>query len=256
MFYFCALVWRKSFLSTSSLVFHGEVQCTFTITEAQNLFYYLYTVSTPSHCCCSNVILNIYIYIYMFNTLYTHGTNVPNIHTHMHNKMLCTSKIALLSNPVIVKAFQSSCTRLPCMLLQWREVAMHMSDELQSSPTNLWRGHKVHKCQSETLMSPQVHSVETSLFAFLWQPSSLKRRGQAELLRSKWGSGSSKRRTDGQVKQGKRFLVPFYLQRRNAGCVRHRQRRYGQGFINIMILTGYPKKPKDRFVSWRGIFCN
>lgn len=35
--------------------------------------------------------------MYMLNTLYTHKTNTPLNHTHMHNKMSCTSKIASLS---------------------------------------------------------------------------------------------------------------------------------------------------------------
>lgn len=52
-------------------------------------------ISTPktfcSHCC-RNVILNIYMYMYMLNTLYTQRTNVPMNQTYMHNKMLCTSE--------------------------------------------------------------------------------------------------------------------------------------------------------------------
>lgn len=84
-------------LSISSLVFLGKVQCTFTITEAQHLSYSMYTYPKTlcSDCCCSNVILN----ICMFNTLYTHSTNIPFNHTHMHNKVLCTSKIALFLIP-------------------------------------------------------------------------------------------------------------------------------------------------------------
>lgn len=90
--YFCDPVLRNSLLSISSLVFLGKVQCTFTITEAQHLYYSLYSKTLFSDFCCSNVILN------MLNTLYTHRTNIPFNHTHMHYKM-CTPKIALLLIP-------------------------------------------------------------------------------------------------------------------------------------------------------------
>lgn len=47
----------------------------------------------------------------------------------------------------------------------------------------------------------------------------------------------------------------FYFQPLDPDCLKHKQRRYGQCLINILMLTGYSKKPSDRCVSWRGTFC-
>lgn len=129
--------WGIACFLLSPVISLGKVQCTFTITEAQHLIYnlYKYPKTLCSHCCCCNVILNIYT-VYMLTLCTLIEQTYP--HTHMHNKMLCTSKDLLLTPPSFQLHWVAvhNCSIMFKMIQQKQgELAMHMSNELQSSST-------------------------------------------------------------------------------------------------------------------------
>lgn len=144
--YFPAPVLRNSLRSIISFISLGKVQCTFTITEAQHLIYnlYMYPKTLCSHCCCCNVILNIYtVYMLTLCTLtHTHTHSYTLTRTHMLNQMLCTSKDLLWTLPPIQLHWVAVHNRsIMFKMIQQKqgEIAMHMSNELQSSPTQTQR---------------------------------------------------------------------------------------------------------------------
>lgn len=134
----------------------------------------------------------------MLNTLYTHGTNIPLNHTHMHNKILCKSKIAFNSSVRRYRvAVHNSSIELKKNQQKRGEAAMHVSVELQSSPTRLWHGHKV-------LSHKPCYFIKLDFFFFalcksphLWNCSCTMRQveGEGKEVQSQAGKG--------------RLLVPF-----------------------------------------------
>lgn len=156
----------------------------------------------------------------MLNTLYTHGTNIPFNHTHMHNKMLCTSKIAF--NSSIGAAVHNSSIMFKMIQQKRGEAAMHVSDELQSSPTQ--------SAYLPFVINPVILSSQTSFFAFCNSPHLRKVERDTKSLCSCTVSeleGSVNiKEVKSRAGKGRFVWCLFISSKRDAGCVRHRQRRY------------------------------
>lgn len=135
------------------------------------------------------------------------------------------------------------------------EAAMHASDGSQSSPTRLWHRHKVLIFQSWNLLLylarhlflPLVRALIFEIgeghqvFVLLLSAERGWRSRKAEEMRSQAGKG--------------RFLVPFSSSK---GIPAVWGTGWGDWFEVLLTHCSsvYPKKPRDRLVSWRGTFCN
>lgn len=163
----------------------------------------------------------------MYNTLYTHGTDISFNHTHMHNKMLCTSKIGF-----------NFCSKLNT---DWLSTTLAWCSGKDSTEARVG-GHACEVSISFGYKELKPFFIKAR-HPFGFSNSSCTKRdtkvlcfytevklGRAKGKRSRW------RKVSGAI----------HLQQEDVSTVRHRQRKCARS-----AHLSYPKKPSDRFVSWR-----
>lgn len=152
----------------------------------------------------------------MLNTLYSHITN--HNHTHMHDKMSCTSKIVLDSCSDSKNIDWTQLQHEWSQQKRGRRAAMHPIKVLNQVIA------KVLKLNYSSSQFFHLPSWKISLFFSPMTPKSL-----CFCMVSRLEEGVEENRGNEQRgEKNPKILGAIYLQREDVGCVRHRKRKYLQ----------------------------